>query len=196
MREKIVVTIARSYGSRGREIGEKLAKELGVPFYDRSIIRLAAEKSGIDERLVESADEKIIDRLIDPYAIAGGMINNTNDQIYRVESKIIRELAEKESCVIVGRLADWVLREFPNTMNVFIYAPKEERIRTVMERENLSESQAKKLIKQMDKVRRGYYAYFTDRDWDGIEGRDLMVNSSLQGVDKTVALLKYAAVNF
>lgn len=190
MKDRLVITIARSFGSGGRAIGEKLAEELGIPFYDRNLIRMAAEKSGIDESLLASADEKIIDRLIDPYALTGGLADSTNEQLYRLESQIIRDLAEKESCVIVGRLADWVLRENKNAFHVYIAAPYEDRIRRVMEQNNLDESKARKMVKRMDKIRKGYYAYFTDWDWNGLEGRDVIINSSLRGIDGTVEILK------
>ncbi len=190
MKERLTITIARSFGSGGREIGEKLAKELGVNFYDRNLIRMAAEKSGMDERLLQSADEQIIDRLIDPYSMTGGLIDNTNDQLYRVESQIIRDIAAKESCVIVGRLADWVLRENSDALHVYITAPLEARIKRVSQLNNIDEIKAKKMIKRMDKIRKGYYSYFTDWDWNGLEGRDVVINSSMRGVDGTVEILK------
>lgn len=196
MREKMVITIARSYGSGGKEIGEKLARELNFSFYDKDLIRLAADKSGLNEELLESADEQILNRLIDPYALTGGMTDNTNDQLYRIESQIIRDLAEKGSCVIVGRLADWVLRDRPDVLDIYITAPLQDRIRRIMETQNLNESQAKKLVKRMDKTRRGYYSYFTEREWNGTEGRDIIINSSLKGIDGTVALLKSIADSF
>lgn len=196
MREKMVITIARSYGSGGKEIGEKLARELNFSFYDKDLIRLAADKSGLNEELLESADEQILNRLIDPYALTGGMTDNTNDQLYRIESQIIRDLAEKGSCVIVGRLADWVLRDRPDVLDIYITAPLQDRIRRIMETQNLNESQAKKLVKRMDKTRRGYYSYFTEWEWNGTEGRDIIINSSLKGIDGTVALLKSIADSF
>lgn len=190
MNRKLVITIARSFGSGGREIGEKLARELNLDFYDRNLIRLAAEKSGLDEKLVESADEQILNRLIDPFALAGGMTDNTNEQLYRVESKIIKELANKGSCVIVGRLADWVLREREDVLDVYITAPLKDRVARVMETQKLDEAGARKLIKKVDKSRHGYYSYFTDWRADGSEGRDIIINSSLKGIDGTVELLK------
>lgn len=196
MREKMVITIARSYGSGGKEIGEKLARELNFSFYDKDLIRLAADKSGLNEELLESADEQILNRLIDPYALTGGMTDNTNDQLYRIESQIIRDLAEKGACVIVGRLADWVLRDRPDVLDIYITAPLQDRIRRIMETQNLNESQAKKLVKRMDKTRRGYYSYFTEWEWNGTEGRDIIINSSLKGIDGTVALLKSIADSF
>lgn len=190
MKDKLVITIARSFGSGGREIGEKLAKELGLDFYDRNLIRLAAEKSGLDEKLVESADEQILNRLIDPFALAGGMTDNTNEQLYRVESNIIRELANKGSCVIVGRLADWVLRDREDVLDIYITAPMKDRVARVMETQRLDEPRAYKLIKKVDKARHSYYSYFTDWRADGVQGRDIMINSSLKGIDGTVELLK------
>lgn len=190
MKDHVTITIGRSFGSCGREIGEKLAKKLEFSFYDRNLISMAAERTGMDEDLLESADEHVLSRFIDPYAVAGAISDNTNLRLYRAECKIIREIASRESSVIVGRLADYVLRGDSNCLKVFIYAPFEKRMQTIMKKHALSEHEAKRLIKQMDKMRKSYYSYFTDRAWDGVEGRDMLIDSSLFGVDGTVDLLE------
>lgn len=191
MAKRYIITIGRSFGSMGREIGERLAKELGIGFYDKNLILMAARKSGMKMELLESADEKLLKRFMDPYASlgAGTGEGTTNDRLYRVQSEIIREIAEKESCVIVGRQADKVLAGYDNCTKIFVYAPLESRVRTIMERHSLTEQEARKLIRQMDKTRRNYYSYFSDGEWDSKDGKDLMIDSSYLGVEKTVEYL-------
>ena len=189
MTKRYVVAIGRSFGSMGREIGEKLAGKLGIGFYDKNLILMAAKKSGIRMELLESADEKLLNRFLDPYASIGMESGSTNDRLYRVQSEIIREIAGKESCVIVGRQADKVLAEYENCTKVFIYAPLNKRVETIMERHSVTEQEARRLIRQMDKIRRNYYSYFSDGEWDSKDGRDLMIDSSYLGVDGTVDYL-------
>lgn len=190
MTQRIIITIGREFGSQGRRIGKLLAKELGVSFYDKNLIAMAAEETGIREELLDSADEKVVSRLLDAYAPTGMSYGTLNDRLYRIQAKIIKDIASKESCVIVGRLADYILKDNKNCIKVFIYAPFEQRVKTVMERENLPENQAKKLTKKMDKIRKSYYQLYADRSWNQKEGKHLMVDSSLLGVDRTVDLLK------
>ena len=184
-----VITIGRSFGSRGREVGEKLAARLGIGFYDKNLILMAAKKSGIKMELLESADEKLLNRFVDPYASIGMESGTTNDRLYRVQSEIIREIADKESCVIVGRQADKVLAGYENCTKIFVYAPLDKRVETIMERHSLTEPEARKLIRRMDKIRRNYYSYFSDGEWDSKDGKDMMIDSSFLGVDKTVEYL-------
>lgn len=190
MSQKVIVTIGREFGSQGRKIGKLLAEQLGIGFYDKNLISMAAEETGIREELLDSADEKVVSRLLDAYAPAGMSYGTLNDRLYRSQSKIIRDIADRESCVIVGRLADYILKDNPDCIKVFIYAPLEKRIETVMDRENISEHHAKKLIKQMDRIRKSYYQLYADRSWNQKEGKHILIDSSLLGVEKTVSLLK------
>lgn len=192
MEKQIVVTIGRAFGSKGREIGEKLAKELGISFYDKNIILMAAEKSGMKMSLLEQADEQLVNRFVDPYALSGTIQGSTNDRLYRAQSEVIREVAAKESCVIVGRLADQILKYHPNCIKVFVYAPFDVRVNTIKTKHNLSEGEAKRLVKQMDKIRGNYYSYFSDGTWDQKEGKNLLIDSDFFGVDGSVELLKRA----
>lgn len=195
MKEHILITISRNYGSGGREIGEKLAKRLGIKFYDKELISMLADKTGMDETVVKSADEHILPEYVSPYFGATDYSDNINVHLQDAQAKLLRELAQTQSCVIVGRLGDYVLRKEADCLKVFIYAPVETRIRTVMVRENLNEDQARKLVKKMDKMRRSYYSYFTDQIWEGTEGRDIMIDSSRFGIDGTVELLVSIAEN-
>ena len=189
MARHYIITIGRSFGSCGREIGEKLSKERGVSFYDRNLILMAAKKSGMKMELLESADEKLLNRFLDPYASMNSTMGTTNDRLFRVQSEIIREIAGRESCVIVGRQADKVLAGYDNCTKIFIYAPLERRVETIMKRHDLNEQEARRLIRRMDKSRKNYYSYFSDGEWDSKDGKDLMIDSSYLGVDGTVKYL-------
>lgn len=190
MDKKVIITISRTFGSGGHDIGEKLAKELGVPFYDKNLLKLMSDKTGISEEGLENADEKLLNRFTDTYSIAWGQDYGTNVYLYKVQKNLIRELADQGSCVIVGRLADWILRDNPDLLRVFIMAQDKYRVNRIVEREKVTERQAEKLIRQMDKLRGSYYSFFTDGKWDGLENKDIVINSSLRGIDGTVNILK------
>ncbi|MDO4333872.1 MAG: cytidylate kinase-like family protein [Eubacteriales bacterium] len=194
MKEQIVITIGRSFGSNGREIGERLADALGIDFYDRNLIDMAARKSGLDRAVVGNADEKLLGRFVELTASLDLIQENPNEKIYRAQAEVIRSIVKRgESCVIVGRGADYVLRNRHEVLKVFIYAPLDCRIRTVMERYNFKREEAEKVIRHMDKTRRNYYEYFTDRNWDQKEGKDLLIDSSEFGIQGAVDLIKSAA---
>ena len=193
MERQIVVTIGRSFGSNGRRIGEGLAKELGIKCYDRNLIEMAAKESGMDWKVVGNADEKLVGRIL---KFKGGfdfIQENPNDKIYRAQAEIIRSIVKSgESCVIVGRGADYVLRNRHEVIKIFIYAPYSTRLETVMERYGFTKEEAERAIRHMDKTRRNYYEYFTDNNWDQKEGKDMLIDSSEFGVEGTVNLIKTA----
>lgn len=194
MGRQMVITIGRNFGSNGRIIGEKLAQRLGVRFYDRNLIEIAAKESGLDWKVVGNADEKLLGHFLKFNLGLDIIQENENDKIYRAQEEVIRSIVKnEESCVIVGRGADYVLRNHPEVLKVFIYAPYNIRISTVMERYNFSREEAEKVVRHMDKTRRNYYEYFTDRNWDQKEGKDLLIDSSEFGIDGTVSLIKAAA---
>ena len=193
MNRQIVVTIGRSVGSNGRLIGENLARELGIKFYDRNLIEMAAKESGLDWKTVGNADEKLVGRILKFRAGLDFVQENPNDKIYRAQAEIIRSIVKsEESCVFVGRGADYVLRNRHEVLKVFIYAPYSLRLETVMKRYNFTKDEAERAIKHMDKTRRNYYEYFTDNNWDQKEGKDMLIDSSEFGVDGTVSLIKSA----
>lgn len=193
MNRQIVVTIGRSFGSNGRLIGENLARELGIKFYDRNLIEMAAKESGLDWKTVGNADEKLVGRILKFRAGLDFVQENPNDKIYRAQAEIIRSIVKsEESCVFVGRGADYVLRNRHEVLKVFIYAPYSLRLETVMKRYNFTKDEAERAIKHMDKTRRNYYEYFTDNNWDQKEGKDMLIDSSEFGVDGTVSLIKSA----
>lgn len=193
MEKQMVITIGRSFGSNGREIGKKLSEKLGIQFYDRNLIEIAAKESGLDWKVVGNADEKLVGGLLKFIPGLDFIQENPNDRIYRAQEEVIRSLVKNgESCVIVGRGADYVLRNRPEVLKVFIYAPLPVRIETVMERYHFTKEEAEKVVRHMDKERKNYYEYFADNNWDQKEGKDLLIDSSEFGIDGTVNLIKSA----
>ena len=199
MGENIVITIARQYGSGGKTIGAMLAKELGINCYSREILKMASEESGINEGLFGMSDEKIkkapwFKILNRPYD--GELLTPedrdfvSDDNLFNYQAKVIRDLAEKESCVIVGRCADYVLGDYSNVINTFIYAYKDDRLNRIMDIYKLTEKQAADKIKKTDRERKLYYEARTGREWGGIESNSMMFNTSLLGIDGAVDALE------
>lgn len=194
MGRQMVITIGRSFGSNGREIGQKLAASLGIGFYDRNLIEMAAKESGVDWKTAGSADEKLIGRLLNFAPGLDFIQENPNEKIYRAQEEVIRSIVKREeSCVIIGRGADYVLRNRPEVLKVFIYAPFNTRVETAMKRYSFTKEEAEKVVRHMDRTRRNYYEYFTDNNWDQKEGKDLLIDSSEFGIEGTVNLIRAAA---
>lgn len=199
MDKHIIITISRQFGSGGHEIGKLLSKELGISFYDRDLITLAAKESGMSKELFESVDEKATNPFFyslgtNPYASASrfSVLNDVslNDKLFFVQADVIRSLAQKESCIIVGRCADYILEEFDNVVNVFIYAPFEDRVARISEQNNITEKEAKNVVTKTDKKRASYYNYYSGRDWGVAENYHLSVNSSFLGTQGTADIIK------
>jgi cytidylate kinase len=196
MKEHAFVTIGRQFGSRGKEIGQRLAEALGVECYDRRLITFASRESGLCPEFFERADEKNTGMLLHAFATGcafGGYYNHdilSNEKLFQIQSDVIRKLAERESCVLVGRCADYILRDNPRCLSIFVHAPVETRVKTVMERQSLPHAAASELVKKMDKTRGGYYNYYTDKEWGVASSYHLSLDSSLLGVEKTVDLIK------
>ena len=198
--KQYVITIARGYGSGGKTIGKMLAEDLGVNYYDRNLMRIASDESGINEKLFAQADEKIkTPHLFMPRknTYTGEVLppeseDFVSDQnLFNYQAKVIKDLAEKESCVIVGRCADFVLKDYKNVVRVYVHAPFDYCIEKTMEvHGNMSAEEAEKYIRKVDKHRGDYYFYFTGRDWHNADNYDLCLNSSDLGWDKCVALVK------
>ena len=197
VKQGTIITIGRQYGSGGRAIGIELAKELGVPFYDQNILKHAAEESGLCEKILQNYDEKprsfLYSIAMDPFGYAlGGIPTNTLDQrVYMATFDTINAIADKGSCVIIGRCADYVLRERENVLRVFLYAPLEKRIKTVMERDDLNESAAKQKIQRMDRSRAAYYEFYSTQKWGVTSSYDLCLDTSLLGDQGTVDLIRH-----
>ena len=196
--ENRVITIARSYGSGGRKMGRLLAKELGYEYYDREILRIASDESGISEELFDQADEK--QRLplfrIAREAYTGEVIPPdrddfiSNETLFRDPAKIIRELASTRNCVIVGRCANFILRGRDNVLNVFVTAPVVDCVRRVMETDGLNLEEAEKKIKKIDKRRADYFKYFTGRQWHDAALYDLCLNTGHMSEQKCVDIVR------
>ena len=183
MAKRCIVTIGREYGSGGRLIGEMLAEKLGVAFYDRQFLEMASLETGHSEDVLAQEDE-IAQKNYYPYRT-----ENLSEELFKVQSRIMIEKAKSESCVIVGRCSDIVLKDFANVAHIFVYAREEDRIRRVMERHNLDEVKARKMLKKTEKIRSSYYQYFTDCEWGDRENKDLLINSSITGIDESVDVI-------
>ena len=180
---KQVITINRTYGSNGRLIGKALSERLNIPFYDKELIELVSQECNIPAKELEKVDEKRANQWHLPLKEAMQMepqyhFRPMNDVLFDAQSTVIRDLAEKEDCIIVGRCADYVLQEKKNCHRVFIYAPFDYRVQTVIRRLDRNETSAKRLVKKMDKERRYYYEYFTDRKCMDMNHYDLCIDSS------------------
>ncbi len=198
MDKKFAVTIARQYCSGGHEIGEKLAKKLGVDFYDKELLALAAKKSGYAESVFEKADEVATNSLL--YSVVMGSYpmnslffqnNNmlTNDTLFAIQSKVIKELVQDKSAVIVGRCSNYVLRDEPNLVRVFLRADLDFRKKRFMElyaNENTKEKDVESILNKADKKRATYHSYYSGMDWDSIHGYDIVLNTAKIGVDGAV----------
>jgi len=199
MAEKIVITIARQYGSGGREIGEKVAAALGIKHYDENLITLAAREGNLDETVASRADESAANSLLYTLALGSNFFGSAmnfgykpplNDKLFLLQSDVIRRAAEEGSCVIIGRCADYVLREHPKRLSVFVYGDLPHRKQRVMERhEGITEAQAIDLINKTDRRRSSYYNFYTGNKWGKYDNYHLAVNSSLLGIDKTAELI-------
>ncbi|MBO5280711.1 MAG: cytidylate kinase-like family protein [Clostridia bacterium] len=198
MTDKIQITIARQYGSGGRMVGEKLAELLGFRYVDRELVTLAAQKSGYDPEILSRADEKSAGSLLytlamgsNMYGVHGGaqLEMPLNDKLFIVQSEIIKSEADKESCVFVGRCADYVLAEYPGRISVFLYASKDARIKRVAQEHGLSEKEASETINKTDKRRAGYYNFYTGGRWGDFENYHLMLDTSVLGTDKTAEII-------
>lgn len=200
MSKKVIVTIARQFGSGGREIGEMVAKSLGFEYHDKSLISLAAEKSGINHEVLKNTDEKATPSFLYSIAMGGmgmvpfshGMPYDTpiNDKLFVLQSGIIEELAKSNSCVFIGRCADFVLRDFDNVVRVFIYADINKRAEEVAYRNNLPLNEAKSLAIKLDKKRANYYGYYTSKKWGRSENYDLMIDTTKIGKEGAAKIIE------
>jgi cytidylate kinase len=191
MTEKYIVTIGRQLGSGGREIGKKLANLLNISYFDKEIINLASEKSGLNEEFFEQVDEKNSFSFFDNFS---GMQFPKNylgsETLFEIQSNIIQELADKGSALFVGRCADYILREYPRRLDIFITATKEDRIKRTAGRKNISLKEAEDLNHMIDKRRKEYYNFFNKKSWGQANSYHLCINSSILGIDKSVDLIK------
>ena len=193
----VIITIGRQFGSGGRQVGKLVAKELNIPFYDEELISLAAEKSNLCKEAIEEADEKNASSLL--YTLAMGssaMLHSShyhmpiNDKLFLVQSDIIKDIASKGSAVIVGRCADYVLKDHPRAFSVFIHADLEVKIKNMMDTDpNTTRNEAQSLITKTDRRRANYYTFYTGNRWGAMENYDMTLDVGKLGAEKAAKLI-------
>lgn len=194
-----VITISRQYGSGGREIGQKLAQEFGVPFYDNELISRAAKESGFAEATFEHAESRATNSLL--YSIARGMTSfggteigysnlSLDDRVYIAQANVIRKVAAESPCVIVGRCADYILRKMDNVVNIFVWADLPFRVERAIRIDGMSPSKIEDEILKMDRRRSNYHNFHTGEKWGHAENYHLSINSSAVGIDDAVRVVK------
>ena len=183
---KRIITISREFGSGGRFIGEEVAKKLGIAYYDKNIISQIAEKSGLSPDYIQESAELSPKKGLFAYALAGRDITgrSVEDMVYETQRKVILELARKEPCVIIGRNADYILKDRDDVLNVFIHGDMPEKIKRITGLYNVKEKEAVKMMADTDKRRRTNYNFYTDQNWGKASNYTLCLNSSQLGYDR------------
>lgn len=198
MSKRNIITISRTYGANGKGIGKKLAAELGYDFYDKDIMRIASEKTGLVEDYFKS-DRSPRSSLL--YSLAMGLYSGqgvpihyndslSDDRLFEIQSEIIKEKADQGNCIFVGRCAGYILRHYDNCINVFVDCDMDVRVKKIAERMNMDPAAAKKLIQKTDKKRRVYYEYYTSRTWGNTGHFDLCINTAKVDEDGAIAMIK------
>lgn len=195
--EPFIINIGRSLGSGGRAIGHILAKEFNIAYYDREILNLAAKESGFCPEVFERSDEKnrflrTLGNIIPFFGGGSTYYNNelSNENLFRLQSEAIRKAAADHSCIFIGRCADYVLRDFPRCVNVFITADMTDRISSVVKRNGCTEIEARSIIERGDKERADFYNFYSSGTWGAASTYHLCINSSVLGIDRTAEYIK------
>ncbi|MCR4728490.1 MAG: cytidylate kinase-like family protein [Lachnospiraceae bacterium] len=203
--DKFVITIARQYGSGGRTIGQMLAEKLGVEYYDKDLIKKASEESGINVSLFAKADErsKGLFSFLRKKNYGGKVLDpssadfTSEENLFNYQAKIIRDLAEKESCIIIGRAADYILKDRDDVLSVFVHAPHDFLMEQAAKKHSMSERELEKYIAKIDKSRADYYKTHTGREWTDARNYDLCLDSSRLGFDRCVEeIIAYMKIRF
>ena len=190
--DRIIISIGRQYGSGGREIGRRLAKEFNIDFYDKELLTLAAKESGFSEEILKENDENhngsfLYSLVMGTYT--GGNNLPLNHKLFLAQFDTIKKLAEEKSCVIIGRCADYALEYNPNCVKVFIHADIDTRIKRAIEEYGVSPDKVEEVIKKTDKKRESYYNFYTGKKWGLMENYDITLNSSFSGIDGAVRVI-------
>lgn len=200
-----IITIARQFGSAGREIGEKVADHFDIKCYDKELLTRAAKESGFCEEMIESHDERptnsflynlVMDTYSFGYNASSFMDMPISHKIFLAQFDTIKKIASEGPCVIVGRCADYALGDYKNCINIYIYADEKTKINRIMKKYSLTEPKAKEMINKKDKQRQSYYNYYSSKKWGHADSYDLCINSSLLGVEGTVKLIIQAVEDF
>lgn len=199
MSDKFIITIGRQFGSGGFEIGKKIAEKLGVDFYDKELISLAAKESGFTESIFEKADEAPTNSFLFSVVMGAYPMNSlffqnndllTNDKLFSIQSKVIKNISKNKSCVIVGRCSDYILRDEPKLLRVYLRADMEFRKKRILSSfKDVEEKDVENLINKTDKKRSNYYSYYTGNNWDNVKNYDLILNTSKAGIDNCVEII-------
>ena len=194
-----IYTIGREFGSGGREVGEKLAAKLGIKLYDKELLQQAAKDSGFCEGIFENHDEKptnsfLYSLVMDTYSVSGYsaapfLDMPLNHKVFLAQFETIKKIAEKESCVIVGRCADYALSDNPDCINIFIHADLDVRIKNVSRNLNITENKARDIINKTDKQRASYYNYYTSKKWGDSKSYNLSLDAGKLGTDNCVEMI-------
>lgn len=198
MTEKYVLTFARQFGSGGHEVAKTTAEILGIPFYDKELIAIAAKESGLSEHLFDGLDEKPTNSFL--YSLVMGVQSGAStycrygdvtgsDNIFRIQAQVIRQIADKGPCVIVGRCADYILREYENLVSIFVHADMEQRTARIMKRYNLKEKNAEDYINKTDKRRNSFYNFYTNRIWGSVENYNLAIDTAQVGIKNAAEII-------
>lgn len=199
MSQKFIITIARQFGSGGREIGKALSEKLGIPYYDKELISLAAKESGMDAEVFNNVDERATNSLL--YSLSMGLYSfgnsfsamgdlPVNDRLYILQHKIIKKLAEDGPCVIVGRCADYVLKDRDNCINLFIHANMDYRKKRAIEIHGVDKARAEQIVNKTDKIRANYYSFYSGQKWGLAQNYDLCIDSSKLTTEQAVELVE------
>ena len=201
----LIITIGRQFGSGGRDVGEKVAEYFNIPFYDKELVELAAQKSNISKEALKEVDEHATNSFL--YSLASGNYSMRginapiyyempiNDKLFIAQADVIKEVAKRGSCVIVGRCADYALEGYPNLLSVFIHADLDARIKRIAKKYDLTDAKAKDLIIKTNKKRASYYNYYTDKRWGDADSYDVCLDSSVLGLEGTAeAIIKLIEV--
>ncbi len=198
MTKKTIITISRQFGSGGRDVGKKLADALGIKYYDRELIEMAAKESGFDKEMFEdtTANTSRLFRFINTFGYSLGaplsVMNDItmSDQIFLIQSRVVEQAADSGPCVIVGRCADYVLDNRDDVLKVFIAGDMDDRKKRAIQYYEVDERDVEASIRKIDRNRKGYYDYYTDKKWGAAESYDVCLNTSVFGIDGCVAILK------
>ena len=200
-----IITIARQFGSAGREIGEKVAEHFDIKCYDKELLTRAAKESGFCEEMIESHDERptnsflynlVMDTYSFGYNASSFMDMPISHKIFLAQFDTIKKIASEGPCVIVGRCADYALGDYKNCINIYIYADEQTKVNRIMKKYSLTEPKAKDMINKKDKQRQSYYNYYSSKKWGHADSYDICINSSLLGVEGTVKLIIQAVEDF
>lgn len=199
MAKNTIITIGRQFGSGGHEVGKRLSERLGIPLYDRNLIQMAANELGVHLQEAEKVDETLVGRFLTGYVVGMGdyttYVKNMEEekplsaQVFKVQSELIKQLAYKKSCIIVGRCADYILEDNPKCINAFIYADIEDRVQRIMKIYNLTEEEAKEKIEKVDSERKLYYEAHTGKVWGDIQSHQVMFNISRADIKDVVDIM-------